>query len=70
MFNWISQRGKNAWIVMIFCSTTFMPTSIPGIYIMTYFNPLVGLLYTCGSFSIIYFMWLRYFDKKEHQQKG
>lgn len=70
MFNWMSERGKGTWIMMIFLFTTFMPTALPGIYIMSELNPFVGLLYLILSFSIILLLWLRHFDKKEKRQKG
>lgn len=72
MMNWMSQRGKNSWLVMIFCFTTTMPTVVLGIYIaseLPYSWGWLGLVYAGVSFSIILVLWMRYFDKREKSQE-
>ena len=76
--NWISEKGKNAWVLMMFLFSLFMPTIIPSIWIMTEFDirfghpcGAVGFLYLGVTTLGIFYLWDRfYFKKKENPSKG
>ena len=78
MFNWMSQRGKNAWFLVLFLFSMMMPTVVPGVWIMTevelrFGHPygIIGFLYLGVTTFGMFFLWDKfYFKKKESKQKG
>lgn len=78
MFDWMSQRGKNAWILMLFFFSMTMPTILPSIQIMieadkVFGHPcgVVGFLYLGLTTFGIFFLWDKfYFKKKEQKGQG
>lgn len=76
MFNWMSERGKNAWALMLFLFSILMPTIIPSIYIMSevdirFGHPygVVGFLYLAVTFFGIFFLWNKFYFKPKEKRK-
>jgi len=67
MFNWMSERGKSAWLLAFFLVSMLIPTAIPGIYIMNSLpHPygVVGFLYLGISVFGIFWLWDKYYFKR------
>ena len=69
MFNWMSKRGKSAWLLMFFLFSLTMIPVVPAVYIASELpHPLgvVGFLYMGVVFFGLFWLWDRfYFKKKE-----
>jgi len=74
MFNWMSKKGKNVWMLMFFLFSFTMLPVIPAIYIMSSLpHPygVVGFLYEAIVFFGLFFLWDKFYfkSKEKHIQK-